>query len=201
VPVPCAPADLASATTVSPLPEMPLTRTERARFEAVYRQHHEDVLRLLHRRLDNPDDVAELAQEACLRILRYRHCEAESLRYLLIRTALNLAASHGSRASSRHAHVSLEDEALISDTPSPEDSLEETQRMQHTLHAVQDLPARCRQVFLLRLVHGLRQQEIARRCGVSTRMVEMHLARARGLIRERMAGNFRTRAAPLPVKP
>lgn len=163
-----------------------LTKIERARFEAVYRQHREEVVSLLRRRLDNPDDVAELAQEAFLRILRYRQCEPESLKHLLIRIVLNLAASHGARARQQRQHVALEDETLVSNAPALEDDLAEEQQVQHTLHAVQTLPTRCRQVFLLRLVHGLRQREIAQRCGVSTRMVEMHLAKAQGLLRARM---------------
>jgi RNA polymerase sigma factor (sigma-70 family) len=158
----------------------------RSRFESAYREYREAVQRLLRRRLGDDPNIPDLMQEAYLRILRYRDCDSESLKLLLFRTALNLATSHGIRACTRLTHVPLEDIEIAMDTPSPEDEAESDQRMQYTMAAVQSLPDRCRQVFLLRLIHGLRQREIAERCGISTRCVEMHLARAQVLIRERV---------------
>lgn len=163
-----------------------LTTEERSRFDALYRNRGDQIVRLLRRRLDSPEDAQELAQEAFLRVLRYRHCGLESLTYLLIRTALNLAASHRARSSGKWVYVQLESRDLVSEAPSPEDALAQDQRMRLTLCAVEALPTRCREVFLLRLLHGMRQREIAQRCGISTRMVEMHLARAQRLIQERM---------------
>ncbi len=163
-----------------------LTASERARFDAAYREHRESVLRLLRWRLGHDEDIADLMQEAYLRILRYRDCSPESLKLLLFRTALNLATSHGIRACTRMTHVPLEDVEIATDTPSLEDEAESDQRMQQMMAVVGALPDRCRQVFLLRLIHGLRQREIAERCGISTRMVEQHLARAQVLIRERV---------------
>lgn len=166
--------------------DAPLTACERARFDTLYRLHQREVIHLLRRRLNNTDDAEELAQEAYLRILRYRHCGPDSLKYLLIRTALNLAASHGARASVSRAHISLEAVEIVSDAPLLEDAVADAQRWQQMRVAMDALPARCREVFLLRLVHGLRQGEIAQRCGISTRRVEQQLARAQVLIRERV---------------
>ena len=163
-----------------------LTASERARFDAAYREHRDSVLRLLRWRLGHDEDIADLMQEAYLRILRYRDCSPESLKLLLFRTALNLATSHGIRACTRLTHVPLEDIEIAADAPSLEEEAESEQRMQQMMTVVSALPSRCRQVFLLRLIHGLRQREIAERCGISTRMVEQHLARAQVLIRERV---------------
>ena len=157
-----------------------------SRFESAYREHRETVQRLLRRRLGDDPDIPDLMQEAYLRLLRYRDCSSESLKLLLFRIALNLGISHRIRACTRLTHVALEDVEIAFDVPSLEDETESDQRMHHTMAAVQALPARCRQVFLLRLIHGLRQREIAERCGISTRMVEQHLARAQALIRERV---------------
>lgn len=167
-------------------PDAPLTDCERARFDTLYRLHHGEVIHLLRRRLNNADDAEELAQEAYLRILRYRHCGPDSLKYLLIRTALNLAVSHGARACISRAHVSLENVEIVSDAPLPEEALADAQRWQQMVAAMQSLPDRCRQVFVLRLIHGLRQREIAEHCGISTRMVEQHLAKAQAFLRDRV---------------
>jgi RNA polymerase sigma factor (sigma-70 family) len=41
--------------------------------------------------------------------------------------------------------------------------------------AIEALPPKCRQVFIMRRFHDLSQDEIARRLGVSRNMVEKHL--------------------------
>lgn len=159
----------------------------RARFELVYREHRNTVLGLLRRRLGDDPEIPDLMQEAYLRILRYRDCGPESLKLLLFRVALNLATSHGTGARRRLTHLPLDGLMIAMDAPSIEESAEGEQRMQQLFAAVGGLPDRCRQVFLLRLLHGLRQREIAERCGISTRRVEQHLHRAHALIRAELA--------------
>lgn len=161
-----------------------LSRSERARFEASYREHRASVLRLLRGRVGNPEDAADLMQEAYLRILRYRDCGAASLKPLLLKTAMNLAASHRIRACSRMPHIPWDEVELVAQASSLDEDLDRDQRMQELLAAVAALPHRCREIFLLRLLHGLRQREIAERCGISTRRVEQQLARAQSLIRD-----------------
>lgn len=169
-------------------PALRLVASERDRFEAAYREHRDAVARLLCGRMGREAEVADLVQEAYLRILRYRDSTPESLRLLLFRTALNLAVSHGLRARSRRPHVSLGEVEIVGDLPSPEEQVEVEQRMERLLVAANALPPRCRQIFLLRLIRGLRQQEIAERCGISVRRVEQQLARAQALIREHLRG-------------
>lgn len=148
-----------------------LSASERTRFEASYREHLEPLLRLLRWRLGEGPNIPDLVQEAYLRILRYRDCGPESLKLLLFRTALNLAISHELRACTRLEHVPLDDLEIMATTPSLEEEAESEQRMQQMMGVVSALPGRCREVFLLRLIHGLRQREIAKRCGISTRRV------------------------------
>lgn len=166
----------------------PLTPQERANFEALYQLHHGEVVQILRRRLDNAADVEDLTHEAYLRVLRYRHCGSDSLKYLLIRTALNLAASHGLRACISRTHVPLDTVEIESDALSLEDEVADAQCRQQLVTAMQMLPHRCREIFSLRLLHGLLQHEIAERCGISTRRVEQHLAKAQLLIRQRVGG-------------
>jgi RNA polymerase sigma-70 factor (ECF subfamily) len=52
--------------------------------------------------------------------------------------------------------------------------------------AVQELPEKCRQVFVLSRFRGMRHKEVAQRCGISTRMVEKHLTRGMALIRQKV---------------
>jgi RNA polymerase sigma factor (sigma-70 family) len=164
--------------------ECPLSAKQQAVFSNLYRDQHEAVLRLLKTRLDNEQDAADLAQEAFLRMLRYRHCDARSLTFLLFRVALNLAVSHG-RLSRVRCDVSLGDRDFADNMPGLEEQLIREETLTRVSRAVQGLPERCRQAFTLSRIDGLRQHEIARRCGISRRMVEYHIAHAQAVIRGR----------------
>lgn len=52
------------------------------------------------------------------------------------------------------------------------------QRLELVTQIIQDLPARCRQVFVMYRIEGRPQQEIATQLNISLNMVERHLIRA-----------------------
>jgi RNA polymerase sigma-70 factor (ECF subfamily) len=154
------------------------------RIEAAYREHYDEVRNLLRRRLDNEDDVAELTQEAYLRILRYRDCGPDSIKHLLFRVAMNLAVSHRRRACSHHErdHVPLHEVELTSRGLSAAEEVERDERLEQALSAVWQLPTRCREVFALSRLDGLRHRDIARRCGISLSLVEKQLTQAKAAL-------------------
>jgi RNA polymerase sigma-70 factor (ECF subfamily) len=51
------------------------------------------------------------------------------------------------------------------------------EQMRLLLRVVNGLPPKCRDVFVLRMIEGLSQFEIAERLGISVSTVEKHLAR------------------------
>jgi len=55
---------------------------------------------------------------------------------------------------------------------------EERQELRLVATAIAQLPAKCREVFILRKVHGLSQRETAQRLGISESTVEKHVGRA-----------------------
>jgi RNA polymerase sigma-70 factor, ECF subfamily len=60
--------------------------------------------------------------------------------------------------------------------------------------AVRDLPDRCREVFELSRVHGLRYSEIASAMGISVKTVEVQMGKALRVLRERLSAWLPTRA-------
>ncbi len=56
--------------------------------------------------------------------------------------------------------------------------IELRQRLAIVERAITELPARCRQAFLLRVVEGQRFAQVGREMGVTERMAKMHVARA-----------------------
>jgi RNA polymerase sigma-70 factor (ECF subfamily) len=147
----------------------------------VIRRHHDTLLLFLRRRLAVPEDAFDAAQETYLRMLRYEGSRTiESPRSMLFRIAANVAVDQGRAAVTRRAadHLALDDVELASEEPSGERALASEQDLKMLVAAIDGLPPRCRQVFLLSRVDGMTYPQIARHCGISVKMVEKHVSHA-----------------------
>lgn len=167
-------------------PGIRLSLVERRNFDALYREYRDMVRGVLRTRIDNEDDVVELAQEAFLRVLRYRDCGVQSLRFLLFRISLNLATSHLRKASLRLA-VPLCEFGMTNNAPPADAPLIHAQRMECIHAAMRMLSARDRRIFMLSRFRGLRQKDIAQRCGISVSSVEKRIRYVQVLLRERVS--------------
>ena len=126
-------------------------------------------------------DADDVAQDACMRALDLPapNNVRDPIRYLF-RIARNLVIDRR-RKRARDAALS-ESLAVIeygsSDPADPERILAGKQDLARVLAAIDALPPRCREAFTLHRFGGLSYAAIARRMGVSTSMVEKHIAEA-----------------------
>jgi RNA polymerase sigma-70 factor (ECF subfamily) len=132
------------------------------------------------RSLVGPSDVEDILQEAFLRCY-----EASSTRRVehpssyLLRTAVNLAINHTTRADQR-LNTSFDDSA---EELNPDGSVDierqaiQRERLALYCRAVAELPLQCRRAFLLKKVYGLSQREIATYLKISENTVEKHVAK------------------------
>ena len=149
-------------------------------FEAFSREQQPALLQFLRLRT-NEEDARDIAQESLTRLLRYRDSEpAEAWRPLLYRIARNLLNEQWRRAQSHREqyNVPVESIELPDPAPPPEVAMQQAQQQAWLREAMLSLPPRCRQVFVLVRIDGLSQGEVARRCGISVKTVEKHLATA-----------------------
>lgn len=126
-------------------------------------------------------DADDVAQDACMRALDVQEPRSvrDPIRYLF-RIARNLVIDRR-RKRVREAVLS-ESLAVIecgsSTQADPERILAGKQDLKRVLAAIESLPPRCRQAFTLHRFGGLSYAAIARQMGVSTSMVEKHIAEA-----------------------
>lgn len=157
-----------------------------AGFDAFVRDHQPELLRFLHGRVPHGQDAADIAQESWTRLLRYWGQQPPAaLRALLFGIARNLLHNHWrwSRLRQIEQPTDFAEFDRISDSPDQERQLQGQRSLARLEAAVEALPPKCRAVFLLSRIEGLSNGEIARRCGISVKMVEKHLGRAIGRCR------------------
>lgn len=150
-----------------------------SRMLRVFLENESGIRRFLSRLVRRPQDVDDLTQETFLRAYAAEgDQDVAAPRAYLYRVARNLALNEQVRhANSRTSF--LEDEAQWpegGDEPTGEAHVYGRQKLALFAEAVDALPPQCREVFLLRKVHGLSQRDVARRLGVSEGTVEKHVA-------------------------
>lgn len=149
----------------------------------LFRSAVRDLRGYLRLRLGNSSDAEDVAQEAFLRIWQNGNQAGDlrNPRSFLFNVAHNLATDR-LRERVRHAGFAA-DPAFEARTaapdaqPTPEQEVAGRQELARVTAAIEALPPNCRRAFLLRL-DGLTHKAIAVAMGVSSSMVEKHLARA-----------------------
>ncbi|MFC4313716.1 RNA polymerase sigma factor [Steroidobacter flavus] len=167
--------------------ESPLDHEAQPLFEAAFREHYTPLVQYLRRRIGCESEARDLAQDAYVRLLRYRENQnLESLKALLFRIATNLMGMRSRRARARrwNEHQPMDEELIVAaDSPSQEQQLGDQQQLDRLMAAIQRLPNKCRQVFVLSRFHDMAYPEIATRCGISVKMVEKHITKALAICR------------------
>lgn len=146
-------------------------------FRELFARSQRDLLRLLTRRVGR-EHAPDLLQEAFLRVLHRNAVQdiADPPAYLR-RTAVNLAMDFSRRRKIEMKFMVCDDgerDAPCEDAL-PEQRVDADQRSRLLASAIDALPPKCRQVFVMRMHEDVPQDEIARRLGISRNMVDRHM--------------------------
>lgn len=175
-------------------PRPPEWGQDDGQLERFVRERQQPLLRFLLRMNVQEHDAQDIAQESMMRLLRYSRSEpAEAWQALLYRIAINLLRDRKRRSGAeqeRHLGPMVDPRGAVSDAVSPEPSPEQYASNRQTLArmqaAVEQLPQRCREVYLLHRIEGMTYPEIARRSGVSAKAVEKSISRALRLLHSQL---------------
>jgi RNA polymerase sigma factor (sigma-70 family) len=157
---------------------------------SLYAQEFRDLRRHIGRKLRNPCEAEDVVQEAYIRMLTIPkdHAVLRNAKAFLFTVASNLAVDTVRRAQRlRRLFPDMSDQpaAYEGDTlevvcprRSTEDQVDAAMRLSSVLAALDDLPATCKQAFILHKLEELSYAEVAEQMGVTVSMVEKHLSRA-----------------------
>lgn len=154
--------------------------------EELFQNHGPGLIRFLSRKMKSPEDAEDIAQNAFIRIQRVANSgELDNLKAYLYQTASNLAIDQLRREKLHHNYINQETTKHLSqdETSSPSnadqctpDRLLSAQRQLKEIRlALDSLPVKCRQAFLLHRNKGLSYAEIAHEMCVSVSSVEKYI--------------------------
>lgn len=156
---------------------------------SLFRQYSGELLSFLTAKLGCREQAADVVQETYVRVLSLENPYVIlQPRAFLYKTALNLTIDAFRRRRVRAERtVELETvEHLPSQLPDQEAVVESKQRVEVLRRAIDELPPKCRHVFLLHKFQSLPHAVIAARLGISKNMVEKHVMKAIAHCRKRL---------------
>ncbi len=158
-------------------------------FEDIVAQYDKRIYNLVLRLVRDVDDAADITQETFLRAFKaWDRFEARSKPYTwLCQIAINLSRNRA-RDRARWNEEPVEEHAIMSPEPSPEQVLQKAELAELVRRAIDELPGNYRIVAVLRDLQGLTYQEIAEASGLSLEVIKTRLARARGMMRKKLEG-------------
>lgn len=145
----------------------------------LFQEHNAALVQLLRTRLRSDQEAWDVAQEAYVRMLQLDRLGTISyLRSYLFRTAFNIATD---RLRSRSVRTTCHLDPMLDprvDELSPDRVTMAKEALLAVSDAMKTLPPKARQAFVLYRFEGLDVVEIARRIGVSDRMVRYYIRQA-----------------------
>jgi RNA polymerase sigma-70 factor (ECF subfamily) len=159
---------------------------ERA-LEQIFRAYYEGLVGFVRRYVKTTEIAEELVQDLFLKMWSRRGSlgEIDSVKTYLFRAARNTALNHLRRRKLEHEWLEKEGTTITEEqTQEGDETVAESELASAVRAAVDRLPPRCREVFMLSRDGGLTYGEIAKSLGISIKTVETQMGRALKALRE-----------------
>lgn len=145
----------------------------------ISRNHHAALVRFLTVRTGSVEDAKEIVQEAYTRLLALERPGTISiLAGYLWRIAVNLAIDRKRHHAVHERFRCAADPAFDGQERSAESVVEAREKLAIVKRAIEELPPRCLQAFVLHVLQGKTFDAVGREMSISGRMAKKHVARA-----------------------
>lgn len=154
-------------------------------FEAYFRKLYLPLGMYALRLVDDADVAEDMVQDSFVRVWQYIEDggEIENFPSFIYRSVRNACLSY---LRNRYETVS---ESEIPEAG--EEEIDTSIRDARIWRAIDDLPRKCREVFLMSKRDGLTNEEIAEEMGISIKTVKNQMTKAYGRLREALSDNHK----------
>ncbi|WP_082221599.1 RNA polymerase sigma factor [Herbaspirillum chlorophenolicum] len=156
--------------------------------------HYDELVDHLRRRFGDKGFARDVMQDVCVQLLEQPPQTAVHTPFAFLRrVSTHLAIDRYRVEEGRRALVEpvadLPD--CAADAPSHEDRLETHQNLDVLINVIENLPPRCREVFIMHKIHQIPQAQVAGHLNISRQMVEKHLRVGMAACRARLQADER----------
>ncbi|QEH05713.1 RNA polymerase sigma factor [Sulfurospirillum multivorans] len=149
-------------------------------------QYYKELLFFIKSRIPNKDYAQDIVQESYMKAIALQNSqEILNKRALLYKIAKNLMIDKA-RKNFNLQEVLYEENAYIAKTVEPEEVLLEQDRQKTLMRALQTLPQKRKEAFVLHVLEGYSRDEVSQMMGISIEAVEKHLSRASIELKEKI---------------
>lgn len=155
-------------------------------FDELFLLYYEELCRFALVFLHDEDESEEAVQRLFVRLWENRRSLSvpDNIRAYLFKSAYNECLKSIRTQSIRKKH--LQNYSSYIKSPSEEDTPELDQIMPYLNMAISTLPDKCRQIFILHKVEGMKQKEVASILNISVKTVENQVAIAVSKLRSEL---------------
>jgi RNA polymerase sigma-70 factor (ECF subfamily) len=160
----------------------------REAFEQVFRQYYAPMVVYACKYVANIDVAREIVQDFFVRFYEKRESLniGVSLKSYLYRSVYNCCINYLNQRNIQDRHLKTIE--LERDHEENMESEINTVELEYRIdEIINDLPTKCRQIFRMNRLEGLRNEEIAKQLNLSKRTVETQISKALKILRKKLA--------------
>ena len=157
-------------------------------FEALFKQYYAPLVVYACKYVSNTDIAREIVQDFFVRLFEKREVLSIdiSLKSYLYRSVYNCCINYINQRSIQDKHLKNID--LERDDEENLESEINTVELQQRIYAVIDtLPTKCRRIFKMNRLEGMKNEEIALQLNLSKRTVETQISKALKILRRKLS--------------
>lgn len=140
--------------------------------------HYDDLVDHLRRRFGDKSFARDVVQDVCVQLLEAPPAAAIHKQYAFLRrvsTHLAIDRYRVERGRQRIVESMADLPEHVADGRNHARHAESRQELDVLTEIIENLPPRCREVFIMHKIHEIPQAEVAARLKISRQMVEKHL--------------------------
>jgi RNA polymerase sigma-70 factor (ECF subfamily) len=157
-------------------------------FEDLFKQYYAPLVVYACRYVINIDIAREIVQDFFVRLYEKRHSLSAgvSLKSYLYRSVYNCCINYINQRNIQDRHLKTID-LERSDEENLESEIYSVELQYKIFEVIEELPARCRRIFKMNRLEGIKNEEIAIQLKLSKRTVETQISKALKILRKKLA--------------
>ena len=160
----------------------------RKSFEAFFKGYYQDLYLWAHSIVKDPDAAEDIVQEFFVNFWEKKRFKTvtSNLQSYIFRSVRNSCLNYIKKEKKLIHDI----EHLEEKESAPKANLEAIENSEEIYSAINQLPDKCREVFMLCCIHGLTYNEAAEDLGITLNTVRTHMVRAFKFLREKLKSPY-----------